>query len=699
MCRERKRARSYNNATFGLPYSPVEGVFYTLSIETEEIPIIIEILTSQMRLKFVLMNMKLKRVALVAPLLIFAFITWVLFRQRPTTSEEGATLVDRVRSVGLTVGESSFFFDGTPFRILGGSFHYFRTHPDQWSDRLAKMKAAGLNVVTTYVPWNMHETTRGRVEFTGIFDLRSFIELVHKMGFLMIVRPGPYICAEWEFGGLPSWLLHDRNMSVRTSKYQPFLDSVKDYFDRLLPLLARHTYKNGGPIVAFQIENEFGSYGHDNDYMLFLKSLYEKHGLNELYFTSDGEEHLREGSIPGVLQTVNFNKDPLVPMKALKTFQPNKPLMVTEFWPGWFDHWDEDHHRMPVREFVQKVDAILSMNASINFYMFTGGTNFGFWNGANAGGRADLSTITSYDYDALISESGDVHPMKYEALRQLLVKHNLISTPLPLIPQNSPKVALGEVSIKESLQFEDLIKNLPNQPSVLMSPVFMEFLDINEGSGQSFGWILYRSTFKSGKSLRLKGMLQYRGQVFLNGKLLKIIRSNERKILDVSLQLNAPLKEQNVLDILVENMGRVNYKELNGERCGFHGTVELDEKILSPWEHFSLDFSDDFVRKTKKSELWQSFKVEQSPALYRTYVSTNTVEDTFLDMSFWTKGIVLINGFNVGRYWNVGPQQTLYIPKPLLRQGSNEVIVFELEKAAEKVSFISKPILNTRISA
>lgn len=649
--------------------------------------------------------MKLKRLAIVVAFVIVALIAWMLFRHRPSTSplEHKDVTPDRGGgpggSVGLTVGENSFFFDGKPFRILGGSFHYFRTHPEQWSDRLAKMKAAGLNVVTTYVPWNLHEAVRGRVEFAGLFDLGRFVELVQRTGFLMIVRPGPYICAEWEFGGLPSWLLHDPNMLVRTSKYQPFLDSVKEYFDKLLPLLARYTYRNGGPIVALQIENEFGSYGHDRSYMLFLKSLYEKHGLNELYFTSDGEDHLDEGSIPGILATVNFKKDPLMPMEALKTFQPNKPLMVAEFWPGWFDHWDEDHHRMPVGEFTWKVDAILSMNASINFYMFVGGTNFGFWNGANAGDHADLTTITSYDYDALISENGDVHPTKYKAFRQLLKEHNLILTPLPPIPQNSPKVALGEVSVKESLQFEDLIKHLPSKPSVHKNPTFMEFLDIYEGSGQSFGWILYRSTFESGKSLRLKGTLQHRGQVFLNGKQLKIIRGNEKKVLDESLHLDASLDEENVLDILVENLGRVNYKELNGERCGFRGTVELDKKLLSPWQHFSLDFSDDFVKKIKMSELWQSFKVQQSPALYRTYVNANTVEDTFLDMSLWTKGIVLINGFNVGRYWSIGPQQTLYIPKPLLRQGSNEVIIFELEKAAEKVSFISRPILNTRIEA
>lgn len=600
---------------------------------------------------------------------------------------------------GLVADNGSFFLNGKPFRILSGSFHYFRTHPQQWSDRLWKMRAAGLNTVTIYVPWNLHERIPGNYEFTGFFNLQNFIELVHEVELLLIVRPGPYICAEWEFGGLPSWLLRDPYMSVRTSKSQPYLKHVKAYFDRLLPLLAKYTYKNLGPIVAFQIENEFGSYGHDLKYMQFLKTLYEQHGLNELYFTSDGGRDLSNGSIPGVLAAVNFNFNPLQSLTDLKNFQPGKPLMVAEFWPGWFDQWGKIHHRMHANDFTQKVDTILSKNASVNFYMFVGGTNFGFWNGANSGDLRNLATVTSYDYDALISEHGDIHPKKYEAFRNLLLKHHLISLPLPPVPQNSPKVAPGKFSIKETMNLEDLIKLLPNQPIVLENPTFMEYLGVNESSGQSFGWILYRTTFKFGRSLRLLGTLQDRGQIFVNGELLKIFHSNEKTVLDEVLQLNLSLKEQNVLDVLVENMGRVNYQTFNNERRGFYGKFELDYKILSPWQHYSLDFSDNFTVEIRKSAFWQSFNIKPTPALYRTYVTIHNVEDTFLDMRLWTKGIVLVNGFNVGRYWSIGPQQTLYIPKPLLVQGRNEIIVFELEKPSEKVSFISSPILDSLVES
>lgn len=597
---------------------------------------------------------------------------------------------------GLVAGYKSFYFNGKPFRILGGSFHYFRTHPKQWRDRLEKMKAAGLNTVTTYVAWNLHEQVRGKYEFRGLFNLPDFIRLVQKMGLHLIVRPGPYICAEWEFGGLPSWLLHDPNMTVRTSKYRPYLDHVTRFFDQLLPLLAKFTYKNGGPIMAFQIENEFGSYGHDVEYMQFLRGLYERFGIDELLFTSDGKDHLYEGGLPGILTSVNFKNEPTAALDALEKFQPDKPLLVTEFWPGWFDHWGEDHHEMPEDEFTAKVDVILSRNASINFYMFVGGTNFGFWNGANAGDQTNLATVTSYDYDALIAEDGDVHPTKYKAFRKLLEKHHLVMNgSSPKVPQNSPKIAFAEVSITKLLRMEDFIRLLPKKPTASVDPMFMEFLSINDGSGQGYGWILYRSLFSSGNSLRLRGKLQDRALLFINGKLLKIIHSKSNVAVEQTIVLHAPLKQINTLDILVENMGRVNYMTLDDQRCGFQGSVQLDGKPLTPWQQISLDFSDEFVSKVQQTSLWQSYNsAETSPCLFRGFLNTDSVEDTFLDMQSWTKGIVLVNGFNLGRYWNVGPQQTLYVPKPFLKIGKNEIIVFELEKPSDRLVFVSRPILD-----
>lgn len=596
---------------------------------------------------------------------------------------------------GLVASNRNFYFNGMPFRILGGSFHYFRTHPQQWKNRLEKMKAAGLNTVTTYIPWNLHEQVRGKYEFRGLFNLPNFIKLVQKVGLLLIVRPGPYICAEWEFGGLPSWLLHDPNMKVRTSKYKPYMHQVMRFFDQLLPLLAKFTYKsNSGPIIAFQIENEFGSYGHDNEYMQFLRGLYDRYGLDELLFTSDGKDHLHEGSIPGILASVNFNKGHEAALNALEEFQPDKPLLVAEFWPGWFDHWGERHHKMPVDEFTTKVDAILSRNASINFYMFVGGTNFGFWNGANAGELTNLATVTSYDYDAMISENGDIHPTKYEAFRKLLEKHHLVEGSLPRVPNNSPKVAFGEVPITEVLQLKDLVRLLPKKLNTLMEPVFMEQLSIDNDRGQGYGWILYRTWFSSGRSLHLIGKIQDRALILVNGKQVAVIHSKSEAIVERTIDLTTPLQNNNTLEVLVENMGRVNYMTLDDQRCGFLGSVKLDGEPLSPWQLISLDFTDEFVSQVQQMTSWRPFSSGPSPCLCRGFLNTNSVEDTFLDMQNWKKGVVLVNGFNVGRYWNIGPQQTLYIPKPVLKNGQNEIIVFELEKPDDKLAFVAKPILN-----
>lgn len=601
----------------------------------------------------------------------------------------------------LTFDADQFYLDGKPLRILSGSFHYFRTQPHQWIDRLERLKAAGLNTVSTYVPWNLHEKIRGKFNFFGRWRLFSFIKLVEKMGLHMILRPGPFICAEWDMGGMPSWLLHDPNMTVRTSKYKPYLDHVELYFHQLLPHLVKYGYRNGGPIIAFQIENEYGNYDHDDDYLNFLVGLYKRHGIEELLLTSDpiSPERLERGSLPGLLATVNFNKYPLQALERLRKFQPNRPLMVMEFWPGWFDTWGQPHRTMPVVEFIKTVDVILSMNASINFYMFVGGTNFGFWNGASYDGRPQnryLPTTTSYDYDALVSESGNCHPTKYKALRLLLLKHKLISHSLPPIPRNPPKTAYGTVMITEVLRMDDFLTLLPHKPVTLANPVFMEYLNVHNRRGQSFGWILYRTTFDFGNNLHLQGYIHNRAQVFLNGQSVKVIFNSLMTNISESIlvELKSLKNKGNRLEILVENMGRVSGWKFDEQRRGFQGTVTVNGNLISAWEHVSLDFTDDFLTALSKWKHWKPYVAEAYPAAYRGYLTIHNLQDTFLDMRQWTKGIAIINGYNVGRFWNVGPQQTLYIPKPLLRKGKNEIIIFELEKPTNKLNFIAEAILD-----
>ena len=286
---------------------------------------------------------------------------------------------------GLKAHDGSFYMDDRPFRILSGSFHYFRTHPEQWLDRLEKMKAAGLNAISTYIPWNLHEEIRGEFQFEGFWNLLKFIELVQSMGLYMIARPGPYICAEWEQGGFPAWMLHDPYMTFRSSKYPMYLKHVERYFNQLLPILARYTYKRGGPIIAVQVENEFGNLRTiDEAYIKFIVNLYHANNINELLFTSDSSWNLDFVEYPGLLPTVNFADRGKEHLQRLKIFNPGMPLMVGEFWSGWFDQWGKRHSISKKDFFEQAVDDVLSMQASINVYMFVGGTNFGFWNGANA---------------------------------------------------------------------------------------------------------------------------------------------------------------------------------------------------------------------------------------------------------------------------------------------------------------------------
>jgi len=617
-------------------------------------------------------------------------------------TKSGVRMSQSVEHVGLEARGSSFYLEEKPLRIISGSFHYFRTHPEQWKDRLKRMKAAYVNTVTTYIPWNLHERRRGVYNFTvDGWDLVRFIKLVQEMELHLIVRSGPYICAEWEFGGFPSWLLHDPNMVTRTSKYPPYMNHVKKYFSHLLPLLARFTHQRGGPIIAFQVENEFGSSSTspDRTYLRFLVILFRTHDINELLFTSDSANNLRKGTLPELLATVNFKKNPATMLKKLSLFQPGKPLMVAEFWPGWFDHWGEKHHTMAVGQFRAAVGAVFAHNASINLYMFVGGTNFWFWNGGNYRGHVDLPTVTSYDYDTLISECGDVHPQKFGAFRTLLKKYGLITaSQLQPIPPNPPKEAYGLVKIEEMMTVDSVLK-LAGETLTLHDPVFMEFLSLNGDGGQGYGFIIYRAYFR-GRLVTLQGALHDWAQVFVNGVLVKTIDSRKGIQIETRLRVGSQKSERNCLAILVENMGRVNayrYADIINMRKGFQGNVSSDVERINNWEHIPLEFDSRLIDAIQQSKDWKA--VTNSSTRMRFYRGSFTVSqdplDTFLDMSGWGKGVAVVNGFVIGRYWNVGPQQTLYVPWPLLKKGKNEVIVFEFLKRGSGFRFTDKPVLDS----
>lgn len=560
----------------------------------------------------------------------------------------------------LTTKDQEFFLNDQPFPLLSGAIHYFRTVPEHWRDRLLKLKACGLNTVETYVAWNIHEPNPGEFNFSGMADLVAFVELAAELDLYVIVRPGPYICAEWELGGLPAWLLKDPLMEFRCS-YQPYLDAVDRFYDELIPKLVPLQSTNGGPLLAVQVENEYGSYGNDTNYLAYLKDGLVKRGIDVPLFTSDGPSDwmLQGGTLPDVLMTANFGSRAPESFAKLEEYQPNKPLVCMEFWIGWFDHWGGPHHTRKAEDMANSLRDILSANAYFNFYMFHGGTNFGFYNGANCHGKYE-PTITSYDYDALLTESGDITD-KYEAARQVLTEFGYTSD--VELPEPIKKINYGSV---ELTNFSSLFTTLPqiSKQWQSLNPQSMEMFD------QYYGFINYR-TKVSGP--RQKNKLKIhdvrdRAYVFLDQKFQGIIMRSQNEQLEIDIPA-----EGGVIDILVENMGRVNYGANLHDRKGITRGVSLNGQFLFDWEIFTIPL--DNIESINYDSQSQAI-----PGFFKGNFTVTEIGDTFLELPGWGKGISFINGFNLGRYWEIGPQKTLYIPGPLLKEGNNELVIFELEK-------------------
>lgn len=572
----------------------------------------------------------------------------------------------------LKVQGNDFMYEGSPLRIFSGSIHYFRVVPEYWRDRLLKLKACGFNTVETYVAWNVHEPEEGNFVFNGLGDIEQFIRTAGELGLHVIVRPSPYICAEWEFGGLPAWLLADTSMYLRCFD-RAYLDKVDRYFDELLPRLKPLLCTNGGPIIAMQIENEYGSYGNDKQYLNYLKDGMISRGMDVLLFTSDGpEDHMLQGGmVEGVLETVNFGSRAQEAFEKLREYQPEGPLMCMEFWNGWFDHWMEEHQSRPADDVAEALDEMLREGASVNFYMFHGGTNFGFYNGANHIQRYE-PTVTSYDYDTLLRESGDPTP-KFYAVREILSRY----TELPELelPEPIRKKAYGKVNMTEQA---GLFSNLDKlaQPIRHASPLPMEKV------GQSYGFILY-STYISGPRKGFELVLQDvrdRALVFADGK----YRGTVERWNPAAIPLDIPA-EGLKLDVLVENMGRINYGPLMRDSKGITEGIRLGNQFLYDWTIHPLPMKD--LSELQFEPLWEgkASAQEETPSFYRGLFEVSDKADTFIRLDGWKKGVVYVNGFNLGRYWEAGPQKTLYIPAPLLKDGSNELVIFELHGTSHPV--------------
>ncbi|WP_110112168.1 beta-galactosidase [Bacillus sp. CGMCC 1.16541] len=571
----------------------------------------------------------------------------------------------------LQVNEGKFLLNNEPFQLLSGALHYFRIVPDYWEDRLLKMKACGLNTVETYVPWNMHEPQKGEFQFEGLADLEAFIKKAEEIGLYVIVRPSPYICAEWEFGGLPGWLLKEKDVELRCS-HPSYLKHLDDYYDVLLPKIVPHLSTNGGPVIAVQIENEYGGYGNDENYLTFMKEALVSRGIDVLLFTSDGPEMIQSGSLPDVLTTLNFGSRSNEAFQKLEDYKPGSPKLCAEFWIGWFDHWGGEHHTRDGEDVAKVLDDMLKVGASVNFYMFHGGTNFGFYNGANHY-ETYSPTITSYDYDALLTESGDFTD-KYEKVKDVMRRYvELPEVEIPEIKKN----AYGTVELSEQVSLFDTLSSI-SEKVVSAYPLSMEQLH------QNFGFTLYKTSvsFKGEVKLDITP-IRDRAFVYVNGIYQQTIyRNDEEKMVSLSLT-----KEDNVIELLVENMGRVNYGKHLKDAKGIIGPLWMNNQYVFHWEMYPIEL-------TTLPTLFNEGTDERYPKFYRGTLEVNEQADTFVQLKGWTKGNVFINGINLGRYWSVGPQETLYVPGPLLKQGTNEVIVFELEgNETNEITFIDTPKL------
>ncbi|CAG7615862.1 Beta-galactosidase [Paenibacillus solanacearum] len=565
----------------------------------------------------------------------------------------------------LEVAEGQFRFGGQPIRLMSGAMHYFRIVPEYWRDRLLKLKACGLNTVETYIAWNVHEPAEGRFQFQGMADVVRFVETAGELGLHVIVRPSPYICAEWEFGGLPAWLLGYPDLRLRCMD-PLFLEKVDAYYDVLIPLLKPLLSTSGGPIIAVQIENEYGSYGNDRAYLDYLRQGLLTRGIDVPLFTSDGptDAMLQGGTLPDVLATVNFGSRPEEAFAKFREYRSAEPLMCMEFWNGWFDHWMKPHHTRPAAEVADVFERMLEAGASVNFYMFHGGTNFGFYNGANYGGVYE-PTVTSYDYDAPLSESGDVTD-KYIAVRELLRRYGYASG--AELPEPLPKRSYGTVRLTEHAE---LFASLP----VLSSPVERTCPEPMEKLGQSYGFIVYSTTVSGprlSESLHLQDAHD-RALVFLDGAYVGTVERWDPK----PLKLDVPAQGAR-LDIVVENMGRINYGPRLRDFKGITEGVRLNNQFLFHWtiHPLPLDKLDGL-----QYQPCEKGHILAGPAFYRGELDVQEPADTFIRLTGWTKGVVWVNGFNLGRYWERGPQRTLYVPGPLLRRGGNEIVVFELHGA------------------
>ena len=568
-----------------------------------------------------------------------------------------------------------FLLNGKPFVIRSGEMHYPRVPRIYWRDRFKMAKAMGLNTITTYVFWNLHEPSKGKFDFSGDLDVAEFVREAQSEGLYVILRPGPYICTEWEFGGIPSWLLAEKGMKVRTSDPR-FLAASAAYMKEVGKRLAPLEIAKGGNVIMVQIENEYGSFGSDKDYMHAIERQIRGAGFSGQLFTSDGslDYMLRNGTLSDALSVINFGvgakpvEDAEKEFENFARFRQDVPRMVGEYWIGWFDHWGEKRHTVDGRLAAEGLEWMLKRGISFNLYMFHGGTSFGFMNGANYNSKEPYQPdTTSYDYDSPLDEAGRPTP-KFQMIRSVILKHLPQGEMLPDIPASRSPIKVPQFKLNETAGMLQLL----GRPRSAPSPISME------EAGQSYGFVLYRRKFAKEAEGELRLDVRDYAHIFADNALIgKLDRRSKQN------SINIKAKAGSTLDILVENGGRLNFgKDFIYDRKGIIGNVTLNGENLQNWQVFNLPLND--LKRLKFSNARLTPRV---PAFYRGTFELQTVGDTFLDTSTWGKGHSWVNGHHLGRYWKIGPQQTLFVPANWLRRGRNEVIVLETD-------VVSRPVLS-----
>ena len=568
-----------------------------------------------------------------------------------------------------------FTTNGQPFQILSGDMHYPRVPREYWRDRMQKAKALGCNAITTYVFWNLHEPRPGQFDFSGNLDLAAYLRTAQEEGLYIILRPGPYICTEWDFGGLPAWLLKEPGLEVR-SKDERFLAANARYMKRLGQEVGSLQNSRGGPIVMVQVENEYGSFGSDHEYMGKIRDSIKAAGFDVTLFTSDGPSAgmLRGGTLPDCLSVVNFGGGAKGAFDAFAKFRQGVPRMCGEFWVGWFDHWGKKHTTAGADAKARDLDWMLANQVSVNIYMIHGGTSWGWMAGANSsGGDSYAADISSYDYDSPLDEAGRPTE-KYWKLREVVQKHLPAGVKLPELPPALPMIEIPEFQCSESAKLTDLL----GKPTHSEKPLSMEALD------QNYGYILYRTKVTGPVSGPLVAeQLHDYGIVYVNGQRQGVL---DRRLHKNRLTVSIPAGSA-TLEVLVENTARINFsKAMLGERKGILGAVTLAGKPVTGWDNFPLPMEDLRPLKFAPGD-------SAAPAFHRGAFRLASVGDTFFNLRGWGKGNVWVNGHHLGRHWYVGPQQSLFCPAPWLKSGDNEIVVLEVEPRSRRALSAGTQIL------